>query len=147
MLVKGLPALLERLGAIREGTTAFGQTSVIIGSSLSYAGFVHDGTAPHIIQAHGGGLFWEGAAHPVMLVHHPGYKGNPFLTNAVDATRDTIVEMVSTAVGAVAEGGPGTLIPEAMRAGEALVLDAARETVNVKTGALRDSLHSEVYQR
>lgn len=50
-----------------------------------YARFVHDGTKPHIIKAHPGGLLASEGHVFGTVVHHPGYRGNPFLTNAVRA--------------------------------------------------------------
>lgn len=46
----------------------------------AYAIFVHEGTAPHeIVPKRKLALFWEGAAHPVKRVHHPGTKPDKFM--------------------------------------------------------------------
>ena len=56
----------------------------LVGTNKEYAGFVHDGTEPHVIEAKAGGaLYWKGARHPVKRVNHPGYRGNPFLRDAL----------------------------------------------------------------
>lgn len=56
------------------------------GFKANYAAAVHDGSKPHVIEARfKKALFWDGAANPVRRVFHPGYKGNPFLSDAVDA--------------------------------------------------------------
>ena len=45
-----------------------------------YAGYVHQGTSGHTIQASSAqALYWKGAAHPVKSVYHPGTKAQPFL--------------------------------------------------------------------
>ncbi len=42
------------------------------------------GSRPHVIEARpGGGLFWEGARHPVKKVNHPGTPAYNFLRNAL----------------------------------------------------------------
>lgn len=51
------------------------------GEANGYAVFVHEGTGPHIIEAHGGGLMWPGAGHPVKVVHHPGTHADPFMSD------------------------------------------------------------------
>lgn len=59
-----------------------------IGSNVSYALYVEEGTSPHIIRAkNGGALFWPGAAHPVAVVHHPGTRAEPYLKPALYRTR------------------------------------------------------------
>lgn len=48
-----------------------------------YAWFVHQGTSPYTIRPKTKkALYWEGAPHPVALVHHPGIKANPFVKRA-----------------------------------------------------------------
>lgn len=45
-----------------------------------YAIFVHEGTKPHTIFPRlKRALFWEGAAHPVRKVSHPGTRAQPFM--------------------------------------------------------------------
>lgn len=53
----------------------------------AYAGFVHNGSAPHRIVPNGKkALRWvkNGAFQFARSVNHPGYKGDPFLYTAVD---------------------------------------------------------------
>lgn len=51
-----------------------------------YGEYVHEGTPAHIIRPKSKkALFWKGAPGPRRKVKHPGYKGNPFLTNAKNA--------------------------------------------------------------
>jgi hypothetical protein len=59
-----------------------------IGSNVSYALYVEEGTSPHIIRAkNGGALFWPGADHPVAVVHHPGTRAEPYLKPALYRAR------------------------------------------------------------
>jgi hypothetical protein len=52
---------------------------------VRYAPYVEYGTVPHDIRpVNKKALFWKGAAHPVMVVHHPGTKAHPFFTPAVE---------------------------------------------------------------
>jgi len=70
-----------------------------VGSDVNYAYWVHEGTAPHVIEAQGMSprnptrlhvLSWVGPGGRVFRrrVNHPGYRGNPFL-------RDAMVEEVA----------------------------------------------------
>ena len=45
--------------------------------------FITGGTKPHIIRPkRKKALWWEGAEHPVKIVHHPGTKANKFTGRA-----------------------------------------------------------------
>ena len=65
---------------------------VKVGSNVSYAIYVHEGTGPHIIRPrHRRFLRFPGRTGGMVFarqVHHPGYRGNPFL-------RDAMVEEVA----------------------------------------------------
>jgi len=53
--------------------------------NCKYALFVELGTAPHMIfPRNKKALYWEGAAHPVARVHHPGTVAKPFLRPTAD---------------------------------------------------------------
>jgi hypothetical protein len=59
-----------------------------VGSTLPYAVFVHEGTRPHTIRPNAAKVLrFKGAGGIVFAreVHHPGYKGNPFLREAMEA--------------------------------------------------------------
>lgn len=60
--------------------------SVKVGSDVEYAGFVNDGTAPHVIRPRtkqvlrfrvGGRIVYA------KVVNHPGTRANPFLDRAL----------------------------------------------------------------
>ena len=69
----------------------------VIKSPAEYAQWVNDGTRPYIIrpkfdgvvaggQLHNVGrsaLYWEGADHPVTIVHHPGIKARHFVEDSL----------------------------------------------------------------
>lgn len=78
-------------GTLRRSITSrveAGGDRGIVGTNLSYARPVHEGSKPHVIRAKpGSALFWRGARHPVKVVNHPGSKGNPFLVRAADMSR------------------------------------------------------------
>lgn len=62
------------------------------GKKISYAVFVHEGTRPHKIKLKKKkSLRWAGALKFIFKdeINHPGYKGDPFVTNAVeDSVKD-----------------------------------------------------------
>jgi hypothetical protein len=59
-----------------------------IGSNVSYAAYVEEGTRAHEIRPKtAGALFWPGAAHPVGVVHHPGTRAEPYLRPALYRAR------------------------------------------------------------
>ena len=52
---------------------------------VRYARWVEYGTQPHEIRPlNKKALFWKGAAHPVMVVHHPGTAPHPYFVPAVE---------------------------------------------------------------
>lgn len=63
-----------------DGRGVFG----LVGTDVSYAIFVHEGTKPHtIVPINKRVLFWTGASHPVKRVRHPGTRPRPFLRDAL----------------------------------------------------------------
>jgi len=67
--------------------------------TADYAKYVEFGTAPHIIEQHNKGwLFWEGADHPVRVVHHPGTKPNDFMGRILESARPEIEQTFAQAL-------------------------------------------------
>jgi hypothetical protein len=68
-----------------------------IKSPAAYARYVNDGTGPYTITpkgqatyhagqklTSGSALWWEGAEHPVKVVHHPGIRGRHFVEDSIN---------------------------------------------------------------
>ena len=57
----------------------------VIKSPAEYAQWVNDGTDPYTITPTSKkALYWEGADHPVKVVHHPGIKGKHFVEDSLN---------------------------------------------------------------
>jgi hypothetical protein len=58
----------------------------VIKSPAEYAIYQDQGTPPYLIQSRkpNGYLFWEGADHPVQVVHHPGIRAKHFVQQSLD---------------------------------------------------------------
>lgn len=71
------------------------------GPTANYGADVEYGTQPHEIRAKGvdaGGakaLFWEGAAHPVRSVQHPGTAPQPYMRPAFEKATAPIDDVMS----------------------------------------------------
>lgn len=55
--------------------------------------YMEEGTGPHGIDGHPL-LYWEGAAHPVPHVNHPGTEAYKYMEEAMLANVDAIVELI-----------------------------------------------------
>lgn len=56
----------------------------VIKSPAEYAQWVNDGTRPYTITPNSKkALYWEGADHPVKVVHHPGIKARHFVEDSL----------------------------------------------------------------
>lgn len=64
-------------------------TNARIGAkTVEYAYYVEVGTRPHVITPNGkGALSWEGSAHPVNAVNHPGTTPTNFMKKALYKSR------------------------------------------------------------
>jgi hypothetical protein len=72
-----------------------------VGTNVSYAKFVHDGTAPHVIEAKAARalhFFANGKEVFVKRVNHPGTKARPFATSTLQERRAILVERLTRAV-------------------------------------------------
>jgi hypothetical protein len=79
----------ERRFAGREVVNSF--EGKLTASGPPHLEFIYRGTSPHIIRPKVGrqtasgrpaALWWEGAQHPSLEIHHPGTTANPFLDRA-----------------------------------------------------------------
>lgn len=89
-------ALMKREAPVKRGTLRRSITSRverggsrgIVGTNLTYARAVNDGSKPHVIRPRTAkALYWKGALHPVRSVNHPGNKPNDFVGRAREALR------------------------------------------------------------
>lgn len=136
--------IADHLGAVAAALRDLGLLTATIGSDVPYANLVLHGTRAHdILPRDKQALFWPGAAHPVASVHHPGYRGNDFLTAAVDATLPLVAEELGFVLGGVVEGEDTARIVATYHAGMNEVLAAVKARSPVKTGRLRDSFTME----
>jgi bacteriophage HK97-gp10 putative tail-component len=70
-----------------------------IASNVKYAGWLEDGTKPHVIRPKNKkALFWPGAAHPVKQVNHPGTPAFKVLTGARDQVVKDAQKFVNAAM-------------------------------------------------
>ena len=70
----------------------------VIGTNVSYALPVHEGSRAHVILPRvRKALAWPGVAHPMRSVAHPGTKGNPFFERAIENNRGKLDEMAAAA--------------------------------------------------
>jgi hypothetical protein len=87
--------------SIRYRTKVLATRAEITFTAVDYARFVIDGTAAHDIRPKNAkALFWEGAQHPVAVVHHPGTKPNDFVQRALEPLRPAIQAALREAMAA-----------------------------------------------
>ncbi len=88
-----------RTGTLRRSITSrASRDRGVIGTNLTYAAAVHEGSRAHIIRPRNRkALAWPGAAHPMRSVMHPGTKGDPFFERAMDRSRDRLERMAAEA--------------------------------------------------
>ena len=83
--------VLERNSPVDHGvlkkwfSEALGSDEAVIKSPAEYAQWVNDGTQPYTITPTSKkALYWEGADHPVKVVHHPGIRGRHFVEDSLN---------------------------------------------------------------
>lgn len=84
-----------RTGALRQSILPFmdSNTSGRITVGQPYGIFVEMGTNPHdILPINKKALMWDGASHPVKVVHHPGTAAEPFMEPAFEEGADIAQE-------------------------------------------------------
>lgn len=101
-----------RSGALRRGIHyrtegAAEQATARFYDDQDYTPFVIHGTAAHdIFPVHAKALFWPGAAHPVMFVHHPGTQPDDFPGRAFDMTQGEVDAILEATGQLIVEGQP-----------------------------------------
>lgn len=83
--------VLERNSPVDHGvlkkwfSESLGSDEAVIKSPAEYAEWVNDGTRPYTITPTSKkALYWEGADHPVRVVHHPGIRGRHFVEDSLN---------------------------------------------------------------
>ena len=83
--------VLERNSPVDHGvlkkwfSESLGSDEAVIKSPAEYAQWVNDGTRPYTITPTSKkALYWEGADHPVKVVHHPGIRGRHFVEDSLN---------------------------------------------------------------
>ena len=83
--------VLERNSPVDHGvlkkwfSESLGSDEAVIKSPAEYAQWVNDGTRPYTITPNSKkALYWEGADHPVKVVHHPGIRGRHFVEDSLN---------------------------------------------------------------
>lgn len=68
-------------------------------SNVEYAIMVEKGTRAHTIRPKNKKmLYWQGAAHPVKSVRHPGSKAKPYLIPALEAEKPKFIQNLKEAI-------------------------------------------------
>ena len=147
--IEGLDAVRQLLDSAASAISAINGAYAVVGTNLPYARMVHDGTRPHqIVARNKRALAWPGGAHPVRAVNHPGYRGNPFLTDALKDKTPAVQQRLLAALNAIlAQQAGGGAMAEALYAAALEVQAGAMQRVNVRTGTLRRSITVQVYGR
>lgn len=144
----GVNQLVSKLANAAAGLVGGARVTVGHSGRVAYAKAVHDGSKPHIITPRvKKALYWQGAMHPVGIVRHPGYKGNPYLTDALAAKQGEINVLFGVAVRTLIGGGPGNIRAWAKASGELVEGEARRRANKGKTGNLAADIHTAIHGR
>lgn len=115
--IKGHAELAAQLAEIAGADLG---SRVVVGTNVSYAREVHDGTATR--------------------------TGRPFLRNALVSQAARVAQIIDGGVWQIVTNGGGSMTPFFLAAG--LVVQAeAQSNTPVKTGTLRRSEHTEAFSR
>ena len=145
---QGIASAMDRLTNLHIAAQVFGSSSASVHSDDPVARYVEEGTRAHdIYPRNAQALFWPGAAHPVMHVHHPGTKANRFMERGLDAARAPVEAMVAARFDDVAAGRGSNYTKIMDDAGQVLLAAVKKETPVGPTtptragGTLRSSLY------
>lgn len=76
-----------------------GLTGTVHTSNVKYAPWVEKGTRPHTIKPkRKKALYWQGAGHPVRIVHHPGGAKKPYLIPAFEQEKPKFIQNLKNAI-------------------------------------------------
>jgi hypothetical protein len=143
----GMASFVKVLDALREGVSRIGAARAVVGTNITYARYVIEGTQPHKISPRDkSALFWKGADHPFRSVMHPGTRANPFPEQALSSQAGAIDREIEAALSSVEAGAaqPDVVMRNGLlRAGYAVQAEIQRRTP-VVTGTFRRSWYTEV---
>jgi len=115
--IDGVAPLLAKVAHLTGGGLG---GSVAVGSNVTYARYVHDGTRY--------------------------MRARPFLDQAATSQTPRVLAILGQGVADLIEAGEGSLAPALLASG--LVVQAeAQRNAPVKTGTLRRSIHTETFTR
>lgn len=71
-----------------------------VGPTVNYAYWVHQGSRPHLIRVRNKRVLANRRTGQIFgkLVHHPGYKGNPFMKRAAEQSKKEIEDFFKQAL-------------------------------------------------
>lgn len=97
---KTIPLTPIKTGRLRGSfQVGFSALAAVLKPSVTYALFVHEGTAPHVIRpVSAKALYWRGADHPVKSVNHPGTRANRFMVSGLAAAQTQVIQNFSHAL-------------------------------------------------
>lgn len=143
--VQNLTSINSRLRLLNAAADAIQGRGYLIGTNISYGAYVTDGTQAHAIypRAPKKALYWNGAAHPVRMVNHPGTKPNDYLEQGLIVGAGHATTIIVHALGAVVAGDATGLETGLHDAADAILVAVVARAPQ-KSGDLRRSLHTEV---
>lgn len=69
---------------------------IFLSHGVKYGRFLEEGTPPHVIRPKNKkALFWNGAAHPVKKVNHPGTKAYPIIEDTLRGNKSRLMKDVA----------------------------------------------------
>jgi hypothetical protein len=133
--IVGLPAAVLHLANLSGGLRDLSNLRATIGTRA------HD-----IVARNAKALFWAGASHPVARVHHPGTQANPWLRQVFEARRGAIINGIVSGLEQTMRSGEFHAAAGLVDAMD-MTLELAKEQAPVRTGTLRESLHTDYFSR
>lgn len=85
--------------ALHSGVEVKGERHFVLflAHGVNYGEYLEEGTPPHVIEPKNGkALYWNGAAHPVRKVNHPGTKGDPLLERTIEQNKQKLLQDIGT---------------------------------------------------
>lgn len=83
--------------SIHSGVEGGGDSfTLFLAHGVKYGKWLEEGTEPHTIRPKGKkALYWNGAAHPVKAVKHPGTKKYPILEDTLKNNKEEMIQIIT----------------------------------------------------